>query len=86
MKKLAIATYVLRALGFILVILCFVGQDWIAQTFPGLETTNPIFYTGIAVYMVGAIIYFGINKKERADRRRRQIEEAQERAFGGRKD
>ena len=37
---------------------------------------NPIFYSGIVIYLVGAVIYFFVNKKERADRRRRQIEES----------
>ncbi|MCQ2123376.1 MAG: hypothetical protein MJZ25_04245 [Fibrobacter sp.] len=85
MKKLAIATYVLRALGFILVFLSLFGHTLILNVFPGLEgqSINPIFYSGIVVYLVGAVIYFFINKKERADRRRREIEEAEERAFGG---
>lgn len=85
MKKLAIATYVLRALGFILVLLSLFGHTLILNVFPGLEgqSINPIFYSGIVVYLVGAVIYFFINKKERADRRRREIEEAEERAFGG---
>ncbi|MCQ2107310.1 MAG: hypothetical protein MJZ05_00935 [Fibrobacter sp.] len=85
MKKLVIATYVLRALGFILVLLSLFGHTLILNVFPGLEgqSINPIFYSGIVVYLVGAVIYFFINKKERADRRRREIEEAEERAFGG---
>ncbi|PWJ64071.1 MULTISPECIES: hypothetical protein [unclassified Fibrobacter] len=83
MRKLVIATYVLRALGFVVVLISLFGQNLIVDLFPGATTINPFFYTGIGVYMVGAVIYFFVNKKERADRRRREIEEAQERAFGG---
>jgi predicted membrane channel-forming protein YqfA (hemolysin III family) len=87
MRKLVIVTYVLRALGFVLVLLSLFGHSLILNVFPGLEGTsiNPIFYSGIAVYLVGAVIYFFINKKEKAERRRREIEEAEERAFGGNK-
>lgn len=84
MKKLVIVTYVLRALGFVLVLLSLFGHSVILNVFPGLEgkSINPIFYSGLVVYLVGAVIYFVINKKEKEDRRRRMIEEAQERAFG----
>lgn len=87
MRKLVIVTYVLRALGFVLVLLSLFGHSLILNVFPGLEGTsiNPIFYSGIAVYLVGAVIYFFINKKEKAERRRREIEEAEERAFGGKR-
>ena len=85
MKKLVIVTFVLRALGFVLVILSLFGHSLLLNLFPGLEgqSINPIFYSGVIVYLIGAVIYFFINKKEKEDRRRRQIEEAQERAFGG---
>ena len=78
MKKLVIVTYVLRALGFVLVLLALFGHEIILNLFPGLEgsSINPIFYSGIVVYLVGAVIYFFINKKERAERRRREIEES----------
>jgi predicted membrane channel-forming protein YqfA (hemolysin III family) len=78
MKKLVIVTYVLRALGFILVLLALFGHEIILNLFPGLEgqSINPIFYSGIIVYLIGAVIYFFINKKEKADRRRREIEES----------
>ena len=87
MRKLVIVTYVLRALGFVLVLLSLFGHSLILNVFPGLEGTsiNPFFYSVIAVYLVGAVIYFFINKKEKAERRRREIEEAEERAFGGKK-
>ena len=87
MRKLVIVTYVLRALGFVLVLLSLFGHSLILNVFPGLEGTsiNPFFYSGIAVYLVGAVIYFFINKKEKAERRRREIEEAEECAFGGKK-
>ena len=83
MRKLVIVTYVLRGLGFVLVLLSLFGHNVILNLFPGLEgqSINPIFYSGIAVYLVGAIIYFFVNKKEKAERRRREIEEATERAF-----
>lgn len=84
MRKLVIVTYVLRALGFVLVLLSLFGHSVILNLFPGLEgqSINPIFYSGILCYAVGAVIYFFINKKEKAERRRREIEEAEERAFG----
>ena len=83
MQKLVIVTFVLRALGFVLVILSLFGHEVILNVFPGLEgpSINPIFYSGIAVYFVGAVIYFFVNKKRRADRRREEIAEAEQRAF-----
>ena len=83
MQKLVIVTFVLRALGFVLVILSLFGHEVILNVFPGLEGTsiNPIFYSGIAVYFVGAVIYFFVNKKRRADHRREEIAEAEQRAF-----
>ena len=83
MRKLVVATYVFRALGFILILISLFGQSLIVDLFPGATTINPFFYTGVGVYMVGAVIYFFVNKKERANRRRCEIEEARERAFGG---
>lgn len=82
MQKLIIVTFVLRALGFVLVLLSLFGHDLILNVFPGLEgmSINPIFYSGIGVYFVGAVIYFFVNKKRRADHRREEIEEAEERA------
>ena len=78
MQKIVIVTWVLKALGFILVLLSLFGHEIILNVFPGLEgmSINPIFYSGIVIYLVGAIIYFFINKKEKADRRRRHIEES----------
>ena len=78
MQKIVIVSHVLRALGFILVLLSLFGHEIILNVFPGLEgrSINPIFYSGIIVYLVGAVIYFFINKKEKADRRRREIEES----------
>ncbi len=83
MGKLVIVTYVLRALGFVLVLLSLFGHSLILNVFPGLEgqSINPLFYSGIVVYLIGAVMYFFINKKEKAERRRREIEEAKERAF-----
>ncbi|WP_407456978.1 hypothetical protein [Fibrobacter sp.] len=85
MKKLVIVTYVLRALGFVLVLLMLFGHSIVLNLFPGLEgrSINPLFYTGIACYALGAVIYFFINKKEKAERRRKEIEEAEARVFGG---
>lgn len=77
MEKVVVVTYVLRGLGFILVLLSLFGHSLILNVFPGLEgqSINPIFYSGIGVYLVGAVIYFFVNKKIRAERRRREIEE-----------
>ena len=82
MQKLVIVTYVLRALGFILVLLALFGHEIILNIFPGLEgkSINPIFYSGIIVYLLGAVVYFFINKKEKADRRRREIEASYKKA------
>ena len=51
MKKLVIVTYVLRALGFVLVLLMLFGHSIVLNLFPGLEgrSINPIFYTGVAI-------------------------------------
>lgn len=86
MRKIVIATYVLRGLGIVFVLLSLFGHSVILNLFPGLEcqSINPIFYSGVVVYLVGAAIYFVINKKEKAERRRRMIEEAEEKAFGPR--
>lgn len=88
MGKLVIVTYVLRALGFVLVLLSLFGHSIILNVFPGLEglSINPIFYSGIVVYLVGAAIYFFVNKKIRADRRRAEIEEAERAAFSSREE
>ncbi len=88
MQKLVIVTYVLRGLGLILVLLTLFGHEIILNLFPGLEgqSDKPIFYAGIVVYLIGAVIYFFINKKERADRRRREIEESYKRAGLGESD
>ena len=88
MRKLVIVTYMLRGLGFVLVLLSLFGHSVILNLFPGLEGTsiNPIFYSGIAVYLVGAVIYFFVNKKEKAERRRREIEETEARVFGKKSD
>ena len=83
MNKLVIVTYVLRALGFVLVLLSLFGHGLILNVFPGLEgySINPIFYSGIVVYLLGALVYFFVNKKIRADRLRREIDEKSH--FGG---
>lgn len=88
MNKIVIVTYVLRALGFILVLLSLFGHGLILNVFPGLEgrSINPIFYSGIIVYLLGAVIYFFVNKKIRADKRRQDIAEAEGRLFSGRSD
>lgn len=84
MNKLVILTYVLRGLGFVFVLLSLFGHDLILNIFPGLEgqSINPIFYSGLGVYLVGAVIYFFVNKKIRAERRRAEIEEATGHLFG----
>ena len=85
MNKLIIVTYVLRGLGFVLVLLSLFGHSVLLNLFPGLEgqSINPIFYSGIVVYLMGAVIYFFVNKKLRAEKRKRDIAEATNRAFGG---
>ena len=65
MQKIVIVTHVLRVLGFILVLLSLFGHEIILNIFPGLEgrSINPIFYSGIVVYLVGAVIYFFIDSQ-----------------------
>ena len=65
MKKLVIVTYVLRALGFVLVLLMLFGHSIVLNFFPGLEgrSINPLFYTGIACYALGAVISSLIRKR-----------------------
>ncbi len=78
MKKLVIISWVLKALGIVLVLLMLFGHEIVLNLFPGLEgmSINPFFYLGILFYAAGAVIYFFVNKKERAERRRREIEES----------
>lgn len=84
MQKLIIFTFVLRVLGLVLIFLGLsrYGHNLIYNTFPGLEgySLNPVMYAGAALFVAGAVIYFFVNKKRRADRRREQIEDAEERA------
>lgn len=84
MNKLVIVTYVFRALGFVLVLLSLFGHSAILNVFPALEghSINPIFYTGILFYAVGAIVYFVIDKRRKALQRKEQIAEATKQAFG----
>ena len=84
MNKLVVLTYVLRCLGFVLILLSLLGHEILLNLFPGLEgySINPFFYSGLVVYLVGAVIYFFVNKRLRAERRRREIEEAEGRIFG----
>lgn len=82
MNKLVIVSWVLKALGIVLVLLMLFGHEIVLNLFPGLEgmSINPFFYAGILCYAAGAVIYFFVNKKERAERRRREIEESYKRA------
>lgn len=85
MNKLVIMTFVFRVLGLVLIVLGLsgFGHNLIYNAFPGLEgySLNPVSYSGIVIYVIGAVIYFFVNKKRRADRRREEIEDAEERAF-----
>ena len=78
MKKLVIVSWVLKALGIVLVLLMLFGHEIVLNLFPGLEgmSINPFFYAGVLCYAAGAFIYFLVNKKERAERRRLEIEES----------
>ena len=78
MKKLVIVSWVLKALGIVLVLLMLFGHEIVLNVFPGLEgmSINPFFYAGIVFYAAGAVIYFFVNKKEKEERRRREIEES----------
>lgn len=80
MNKIVIVTYVIRALGFVLVLLSLFGHNLILNIFPGLEghSINPIFYSGIVVYLVGAVMYFFVNKKIRAERNRTGVDKSED--------
>lgn len=79
MQKLVILSFVLRAFGFVAVLVYFFGSDgWISDTFPGLETKNPIFYTGLVSYLIGAVVYYFVNRKIRADKRKQDAVESEE--------
>jgi hypothetical protein len=82
MQKLIIFTFVFRVLGLVLIVLGLsgFGHNLIYNTFPGLEgySLNFVCYSGVALYMIGAVIYFFVNKKRRAEMRREEIEEAEE--------
>jgi len=83
MNILVILTYLLRLMGFVLIIMMLFGHSVVLNLFPGLEgqSINPIFYAGIACYALGAIIHFFIKKKEREERRREKIAEMMASAF-----
>jgi len=59
MSKIVVLTYVLRVLGTIFVLFYFFGNSLIYNLFPGLEgmSLNPVFYLGIAFYILGASLY-----------------------------
>ncbi len=70
-KYIVGATYVLRVLGAILVIAYFLGGSVLYNLFPGLEgaSLNPVFYTGIAFYVLGALLYYLVrNRKQPSSR------------------
>ncbi len=66
MSKLVITTYVLRVLGTILVLIYFFGGSTLYNLFPALEgfNLNPVFFLGIAFYVLGSIVYYVIHKKQ----------------------
>lgn len=67
MSKIVVLTYVLRVLGTLFVLFYFFGNNLFYNLFPGLEglSLNPLFYLGIAFYILGASLYYLVNKKER---------------------
>lgn len=60
-----IITYVLRFFGIAFVLVYFFGRALLLRLFPGLEgmSINPIFYTGVAIYLAGAVLYYFFNRK-----------------------
>lgn len=66
MSKIILSTYVLRILGTILVLLYFFGGGLFYNLFPRFEgmSLNPVFYLGIAFYILGAALYYVVNKKD----------------------
>lgn len=64
-KYAVIGTYVLRVLGVFFVLIYFFGANVLYNLFPGLEgySLNPVFYTGIFFYFLGALIYYFLRKR-----------------------
>ncbi|MCF0214964.1 MAG: hypothetical protein HUK21_00640 [Fibrobacteraceae bacterium] len=77
MHKITILTYVLRLLGLVLILLALFGGGVLYNLFPGLEgqSTNPFFYGGVVLYMLGAVAYYFISRREKALKRKAKAEE-----------
>ena len=67
MKVQFIISWVLRGLGALAVLVYFFGGMKLGEWFPGLvgKTLNPLFYAGLVLYIVGAVYYRILFKKER---------------------
>lgn len=77
MKVQFILSWILRGLGVLAVLVYFFGATQIGEWFPGLigKSLNPVFYTGIALYVVGAVYYRILFKKERKQQIQEHLEE-----------
>ena len=67
MKTQFILSWILRGLGVLAVLVYFFGGTYIADYFPGLigKSLSPVFYVGIAFYVIGAIYYRILFQKEK---------------------
>lgn len=65
MDKKVGMTYALRILGVLLVLMYFFGHPLLNRIFPGfpVSSLNYFFYTGLLVYLVGAVLYYVFNRK-----------------------
>lgn len=77
MKVQYIISWIFRGLGVLAVLVYFFGGNQIGEWFPGLigKSLNPLFYTGIALYILGAIYYRILFSKERKQQELEHLEE-----------
>ena len=65
MDKKIIATYILRLFGVVFVLMYFFGHPLLNRLFPGfpVSSLNYFFYTGLVIYLLGAVLYYFFNRK-----------------------
>ena len=65
MDKKIVMTYALRLLGVVLVLMYFFGHPLLNRIFPGfpISSLNYFFYAGLLCYLIGAVLYYFLNRK-----------------------
>ncbi len=83
MKTQYILSWILRGLGALAVLVYFFGAPLLCDWFPGLigKSINPIFYSGILLYVCGAVYYRILYRKEMKARRQAAAREKSEDAI-----